>query len=377
MDSPFACFGDSSCSSSSDGSDSGSDDGNRNPCLDDATAKQKVASNLAESRRLCNKSNADRPLPLTPIVDTSRFSIFDSGPSSGFGLRATVAYKRGDEIFREYAAMRVPNTQTAASLEEAGDMHRAAVERAYNLMHDDTRCAFMELSSSCDDNDDDEGGGGIGNKTPRGVYDTNAFRLGGGDNDPLEKKGGVFLTISRMNHSCRPNVNHYWRPNLQMTLVFATRDIRAGEELCTIYGPSEWMDTRGRREYLSDRFSFVCECEMCREGNVNGGDERMEMIRLLQESIALSSSSLSGNSVAALQDVDRCLSLMTAQGIGGGAFTKAIYHRGYAICTASGDDDMARSYLQSELTAVRDSEGVDSSNALEIECMLNQFGVVV
>jgi hypothetical protein len=31
-----------------------------------------------------------------------------------------------------------------------------------------------------------------------------------------------------------------------------------GEELCTIYGPSEWMDTLGRRQFLYDRFHFTC-----------------------------------------------------------------------------------------------------------------------
>ena len=66
---------------------------------------------------------------------------------------------------------------------------------------------------------------------------------------------------------------------------------------------------------------------------------------------------------------------MNEQGIGGGAFTKSIYHRGYAICDAAGDDAGARAYLSSELRAVRDSEGADSPNATEIEFVLNR-GVV-
>jgi hypothetical protein len=118
---------------------------------------------------------------------------------------------------------------------------------------------------------------------------------------------------------------------------------------------------------------------MCAEGNTAGGDERMEQIRILQEDIALSSSivtvssstSTATSSLSQLEDVNKCLSLMTQQGIGGGAFTKSIYHRGYAICVADGDVEMARSYLLSEYIAVRNSEGVDSPNALEIECVLN------
>jgi hypothetical protein len=374
---PFACFG----------SDIGSDDDD-NVCV--LSSVEAEARNTAKSRQLCNTSNINRPISLGPIIDNSRFIVFDTSTtpgSSGFsstsggglGLRATKAYKMGQEILREGAVMRIPNTQSASCHAEAIILHNNAVVRAYNLLHDDTRTAFMKLSSSCEDdyndNADYDDGVKVKTKTPRGIYDTNSFRLG-----PHESNGGVFLTIARMNHSCRPNVNHYWRSNLQMTIVYACRDIQLGEELCTIYGPSEWMDTLSRRQFLYDRFHFTCNCDMCTEGNIAGGDERMEQIRVLQEDIALSSSlvttlssstSMATSSSSQLEDVNKCLSLMTQQGIGGDAFTKSIYHRGYAICVAAGDVEMAQSYLQSEYIAVRNSEGVDSPNALEIECVLN------
>jgi hypothetical protein len=395
---PFACFGDSSSSggTGSGGDDDVSDDDDyrdAGPPVDDSAASGRVlrlrraAADLAESRRLRERSNADRPpcsrggrggVAVVPVTDDSRFEVFDTGPRSGLGLRATVAYARGDEVLRESAAMGVPNSHRASSLEDAGIMHRLAVQRAYDSMRAETRSAFMDLSSSRE-----LGGGG---KTPAGIYDTNAFRLGGAD-----RSGGLFLTMSRMNHSCRPNVNHHWSEGLRMALVFAARDIAAGEELRTTYGPSEWMGTGGRREFLSERFAFVCDCEMCLEGNDHGGDDRMDAIRSLHERIALSSSIVEGGAraarspaygvdpasaaAAALEAVDRCLALMNEQGIGGGAFTKSIYHRGYAICEAAGDDARARSYLVSELRAVRDSEGADSPNATEIEFVLNRGGV--
>ena len=67
----------------------------------------------------------------------------------------------------------------------------------------------------------------------------------------------------------------------------------------------------------------------------------------------------------------KCLTLMKKQGIGGGVFTKSIYHSGYDICMASGDFEEAKSYLSCELKAVQDSEGVDSPRAVEIEQVLN------
>eukprot|EP00985_Skeletonema_marinoi_P016920 scaffold9202_cov103-Skeletonema_marinoi.AAC.2 len=207
-------------------------------------------------------------------------------------------------------------------------------------------------------------------RTPQGVYDTNSFRL---ENDP---KGGLFLTIARINHSCRPNVTHFWSPRLQQKLIFAARDIDIGEELLTIYGPGQCMATKCRREYLNGRFSFECNCEMCREGNANGGDERMLKIQALQEDIAMQSSSglVSTTDVEGqLASVKKCLALMKEQGLGGGAFTKTIFHHGYDICLAAGDYDGARSYLNSELTAVMDSEGVHSTKAIEIEEALKIF----
>lgn len=375
----YACFG-----------DSGSDDDDTVCVFSSSVIEARNTADEAKSRQLCDTSNAHRPLSLGPIIDNSRFVVFDtttavgssgfstSGGGGGLGLRATKAYKTGQEILREVAVMRIPNTQSASCRSEAIRLHNNAVLRAYNLLHDDTRSAFMDLSSSCEDDEaDNDNVDMVKKKTPRGIYDTNSFRLG-----PHESNGGVFLTIARMNHNCRPNVNHYWRSDLQMTIVYACRDIHIGEELCTIYGPSEWMDTLGRRTFLNERFHFICNCEMCTEGNIAGGDERMEQIRVLQEDIALSSSLLitpstttttttTDASSSKLEDINKCLSLMTQQGIGGGAFTKSIYHRGYAICIAAGDIKLAQTYLQSEYIAVRNSEGVDSPNALEIECVLN------
>ena len=190
-------------------------------------------------------------------------------------------------------------------------MHRQAVQRAFHSMYETTQSAFMDLSS-CDENEDA--------KTPQGIHDKNAYRLGEGS----DNLGGIFLTLARMNHSCRPNANHYWREKLQQVLVFVARDIEIGEEMCKTYGPSAWMDTRSRREYLNERFSFHCMCHMCVE--VNGGDDMMAKIQSLQEDIALSSSLTSsqhhtseptieggdnaaGSTVATLASIKKCLDL--------------------------------------------------------------------
>lgn len=352
---PFACFG-------GDGSSSSDDDDVR---------KSSNNTKDAAADRLRDKFNSQQPSAVTDLLQENEasFEMFDATlTASGKGLRAVVAYKQGDEILRETAVMRIPNSQPAATREAAERLHRDEIQRTFNSLHEQTQQSVMALASCNED--------GIGvARTPQGVYDTNSFRLG---NDP---RGGLFLTIARINHSCRPNVTHFWSTRLQQKLIFAARDIDIGEELLTTYGPGHcMMTTKGRREYLNERFSFECNCDMCREGNVNGGDERMIEIQALQDDFVLkkSSSSFSGSSRAddakgQLASVRRCLTLMKEQGLAGGAFTKSIFHHGYDICIAAGDYDGARFYLNSELIAVRDSEGVHSSKAIEIEQVLKDI----
>lgn len=347
MADPFACFG------GGDGSSS-SDDDNNNDLTDD----------MEEAYRLRDKSNSKQSSAITDMLEEhqSSFEIYAT-ESTGNGLRAIIAYKKGDEIMRERAVMRIPNSQPAASRQAAELLHRNAIQREYNLLHESSQKCVMALASCNEDGIDVA-------RTPQGIYNTNSYRL---ENDP---KGGLFLTIARINHSCRPNVTHYWSPHLQQKLIFATRDIDIGEELLTIYGPGHCMATQGRREYLHERFSFECNCDMCREGNDNGGDERMIEIQNLQEDIAQQSSSglvSKINVEGQLASVTKCLALMKQQGLGGGAFTKSVLHHGYDICVADGDYIGAREYLNNELIAVRDSEGVDSSKAIEIEEALKDF----
>jgi len=357
---PFSCFGDSSES-----------DEDNNNSIKDSDSNSNL-SNLIEGKRLKDKCNTDTatasPIPISIIpIESDSFVVYET-EDAGMSIRAAKAYKCGELIMQESAAMRIPNSQSASSSEAAEVMHQEACQRAFNSMHPSTKSAFLELSS-CRENDED--------KTPHGIYDTNSYRLGDGCTNNL---GGLFLTLSRMNHSCMPNVNHYWREELQMTLIFACRDIAAGEEMCTIYGPSHFMDTKSRRQYLHERFAFICHCQMCTEGNLKGGDDRMAKMNSLLEDIALSPSSSSSSSFTSndcndsgvktsttLALIQNCLGLMKDSGLGAGVFTKSILHQGYIYSLSAGDRQGARSYLVDELKAVQDSEGRGCPRSIEIQ----------
>lgn len=99
MSDPFACFGDSN--SSSDNEESGHHPNNTSWQLQDND--ELASSNFQEGHRLKEKSNSnkDQPKIITPITNDPSFELFNAGPHSGKGLRATAAYKCGDEILRE------------------------------------------------------------------------------------------------------------------------------------------------------------------------------------------------------------------------------------------------------------------------------------
>lgn len=73
--------------------------------------------------------------------------------------------------------------------------------------------------------------------------------------------GGVFVNVSRINHSCKPNAKHTWNSKLQQQTVYAIRKIHEGEEITLSYlagGSSE-----ERQGILKSHFRFECKCELC------------------------------------------------------------------------------------------------------------------
>ena len=346
---PFACFG--------------SDDDDDDDANDETTAATITTTAAQEqSRQLVQRSNASHPTAAAPPVcmTSPHYAVVDIF-GAGKGVVARTAFRVGDEILRERAALRIPNVQAAASQADADALHQQAVQRALDRCHDDTKRAFYELSSCREPPDD------AAQKSAVGIYGTNSYRLG--DDDPY---GGLFLTIARMNHSCRPNCHHFWRADLRQQLVFAARDIAVGEELCTTYGPALCMDTAARRAYLWERFAFTCACDMCRAGNTHGGDDAMLQMDACREDISLYAAS--GQAAAALEAVEQCLSLLRRQRLYTPALVKPILHSGYQIAMGKmGDAALARSYLEQELPAVQHSEGVDSPRALEIQRILDSI----
>lgn len=75
----------------------------------------------------------------------------------------------------------------------------------------------------------------------------------------------IFLTQSHLNHNCKPNTDVDISPiRTQGLLVFASRDIKSGEELTTSYvNPSHTVQQRQRE--LRVNWGFKCVCSKCKE----------------------------------------------------------------------------------------------------------------
>ncbi len=96
-----------------------------------------------------------------------------------------------------------------------------------------------------------------GSKTAVGI-----FRSNGLPTDESKDEGGLFLNFSRFNSSCTPNISHRWYNTEGVRRVFASRLIKAGEEILNCY-ISPFGPRATRQAALQSHFGFSCSCVCC------------------------------------------------------------------------------------------------------------------
>lgn len=121
------------------------------------------------------------------------------------------------------------------------------------------------------------------------IFDMNALPCGNNNSTTGERaqEAGIFLEASRMNSSCRPNVNNKWNSALGRIEYWALRDIKKDEELTITY--SSLLEGRDwRRKTLKNTFGFHCTCDACDlEGEeLARSNERRQLIKtVVQETL--------------------------------------------------------------------------------------------
>lgn len=76
---------------------------------------------------------------------------------------------------------------------------------------------------------------------------------------------GLYLTQSKINHSCNPNAEIRFPYSNNVLQVVALREISMGEEICISYLDECQLNRsrHSRQKYLQENYLFLCECEKC------------------------------------------------------------------------------------------------------------------
>ncbi|KAI1877254.1 uncharacterized protein JN550_001326 [Neoarthrinium moseri] len=105
------------------------------------------------------------------------------------------------------------------------------------------------------------------------IFRSNAYTLTDGT-------VAMFPKIAKINHSCRPNAANVWSEASGLRIIWAARDIQAGEEVTVTYAPL-LKSHAGRQSRLS-QYGFQCTCAACVD-HERTDSERVKMGKYLSE----------------------------------------------------------------------------------------------
>lgn len=222
--------------------------------------------------------------PVNADIDyaSEKFEVRAVG-KKGFGVVATEPIKRG-ELLLEEAPLLVFQNQSFDVL--FGDLQDILVdeksfdkwdhslkETLQSRCNEEVFSKFWDLADTCCENE----------KTALGIARTNGIGLSA-------DSAGLFLPLSRFNHSCRPNVHNSWQEDKQVQVLRSNCDIDPGQELSISYLSflSLCAPANERLGEISDRFGFDCACDAC-SGATKGSDWRRERLSQLCDAFSLES----------------------------------------------------------------------------------------
>lgn len=165
------------------------------------------------------------------------WKIKDS-PGKGLGLFATQFIKKDTVVFQEAPLI-------------AGGPQWLQKEASFMVLSEEKRRAYMSLYSCCKCH-----------QTPcietpfSKIYNANNFEV----RDTGEN--AVYKVTSRINHACMPNAFRRFTKAGNIVL-FATEDIKKGDEITLDYVGAGSASVSTRRPYLADKFGFYCRCKGC------------------------------------------------------------------------------------------------------------------
>jgi len=250
--------------------------------------------------------------------------IIKDAPNRGRGMFAARDIKRGECIIAESPLLYARNNSSMTG-------NTAAVE----ALSKKNKKYFYALHNARADE---------GIPQDFGIIKTNALPLGPGATD-----GAVYRIISRINHSCAPNVTYSWNSRTKKEYVYAIKDIPEGNEILTSY-LLPFM-TRAERQEGLQTFRFTCRCEIC---DVDSSEEHDAILKRISQCSDLIKSYVVTNPRKSIGHVREALALIDK--IGGNGKT-SYYHDAYQICAIYSNFDLAQEWADLQLESCRIEEG--------------------
>ncbi|KAB8291548.1 hypothetical protein EYC80_006349 [Monilinia laxa] len=290
----------------------------------------------------------ETPPPETTANDTAETQPWEIKPipGKGQGVLATRVIAPGTLLFHEKPLL------TTESLNDPDTIEKD-LARILRTLPKESQRAYLSLHNNYP-----------GQGSPlTNIIRSNAYPLG--PNSPI---GGIFQTISRINHSCLPTTQHSWNAARQEFLVHAVREILPGQEITTSYhvgGPSS-----ARKAQLREFFKFDCTCTLCSlpEAELQKSDARLVRAAKLDQAI--------GNAESVMKNPDTILKtcrslemIYREEGIQDQRVGR-VYWDAFQICNRHGDlaraSAFARKYRERKVLG----EGEDSEGAQEAAVMM-------
>ncbi|KAJ7083543.1 hypothetical protein C8R44DRAFT_651994 [Mycena epipterygia] len=227
--------------------------GNRSYCLHNvvyADAADKTATLLDVGVK--NLLPVPMPAPSVPSPKGVTFAIRRSEKNHSLGMFAAQNIPVGGLVAVERPIIVAPYI-IALQTHPESDFYAALLHR----LSAETVARFMELAnckpaSECD--------------IIEGIMHTNSIAITLDVPDvphpELPTHRGIFLNISRCNHSCGPNAKWQWDPASFSLSLVALRPIQAGQEITVAY-VTPTLSRSERRTRLKAMYNFSCRCEFC------------------------------------------------------------------------------------------------------------------
>lgn len=174
----------------------------------------------------------------------------------GYGTFGTRRIWEGEQIFVEKPLLTVDQTEfsfpTGMDKDEvdrrAKSMLASSISNELDRLDESLRDQFYQLSTAPNH---------MSEPKALGIFLTNAMRTS------TSGTSAVFKLVSRINHSCMPNVIHRWNEVHQELTLHAACDIEPGTELSIAYNIGRGLTREARQAKLRLSFGFLCDCDLC------------------------------------------------------------------------------------------------------------------